>query len=230
MHNFRFLYNFLKYFDLIPVDGILADLGVSSHHFDVAERGFSFRFDSQLDMRMNQKSSKTAKEILNRYSEEQLTQIFRVYGEISNPQQLVQEIILFRSENEISTTAELKAIASKFSPAFDINRYLSKVFQALRIEVNGEIEALKEMLESSEKVLKKGGRIAVISYHSLEDRMVKYFFRTGNVNQSEADSDIYGKISVPFKTIVRKAIVPDEGEIKVNPRIRSAKLRIAEKL
>jgi len=229
-HNFKFLYNFLNYFDLIPVDGIIADLGVSWHQFDVAERGFSFRFDGNLDMRMNQNTSLTARKVLNEYSEAQLSTIFKVYGEIAHSKQLAQAIVNFREKQQISTTAELKEIASKFAPMRDKTRHLSQVFQALRIEVNNEIEALKEMLESSKKVLKKGGRITIISYHSLEDRMVKNFFRTGSVDKAEVESDLYGRVSVPFIAITRKAIIPDEEEILKNPRIRSAKLRIAEKL
>jgi len=229
-HNFRFLYHFLKYLKMIPVDGIIADLGVSSHHFDVAERGFSFRFDGKLDMRMNRNSRITAALVLNSYNEEHLAKIFKTYGEITSANRLANEIVIYRSQKTIETTAELKEIALKFAPARDTARFLSQVFQSLRIEVNGEMETINEMLKSSVKVLKKGGRIAVISYHSLEDRMVKNFFRTGNVGSAEIETDIYGKSSVPYKTITKKPIVPDDEEIAGNPRVRSAKLRIAEKI
>ncbi|MCL2073222.1 MAG: 16S rRNA (cytosine(1402)-N(4))-methyltransferase RsmH [Marinilabiliaceae bacterium] len=228
-HNFRFIYNFLKYLKLLPIDGILADLGVSSYHFDNPERGFSFRFDGKLDMRMNQKSTITAQTVLNSYDEEKLTSLFKIYGEISSAKRLAQEIVRFRSEKPLETTTELKAIASKLAPSYDTARFLSQVFQALRIEVNSELLALAEMLQASVKVLKPGGRIAIISYHSLEDRMVKYFFRTGDIKRSEPETDIYGKTTTPFNVITRKVIVPSEDEINKNPRIRSAKLRIAEK-
>ncbi|MDR2927194.1 MAG: 16S rRNA (cytosine(1402)-N(4))-methyltransferase RsmH [Cytophagaceae bacterium] len=229
-HNFRFLYHFLKYIEMIHVDGILADLGVSSHHFDVAERGFSFRLDGLLDMRMNRNATVTAATVLNSYSEEQLAALFRIYGEITSANRLAREIVACRAKQPIHTTAELKDVASKFAPARDAARFLSQVFQALRIEVNGEMDALKEMMDASVMVLKKGGRLAIISYHSLEDRMVKNFFRTGDVNTSEPETDIYGRIDVPFKAITRKVIVPNDDEIEANPRVRSAKLRIAEKL
>ena len=229
-HNFRFIYQFLRCLGIIPVDGILADLGVSSHQFDVPERGFSFRFDGDLDMRMNQNSSKTAMKILNSYTEEQLTKIFKIYGEIPSAGRLAHEIVIFRANQSISTTKELKEIASKLAPYKDSARFFSQVFQSLRIEVNNELDDLKEMLNSSEKVLKKGGRLAIISYHSLEDRMVKNFFRSGDVNVSETKTDIFGKITTSFKPVVRKPIMPSAQEIEKNPRIRSAKLRICEKI
>ena len=229
-HNFRYVYNFLSYIEAIPVDGIIADLGVSSHHFDVSERGFSFRTNGNLDMRMNQNAAVTAETVVNTYNEEQLVSIFKMYGEISSAGRLAREIISCRSMRRIATTGELKEIAAKFAPPRDSARYLSQVFQSLRIEVNNEMDALKEMLSASIKVLNKGGRLVIISYHSLEDRLVKNFFRTGDVNKSEPETDIYGKSDVPFKVITRKVIVPEQEEIEMNPRSRSAKLRIAEKI
>ena len=228
-HNFRFLYHFLKYLKMIPVDGILADLGVSSHHFDNPERGFSFRLDGKLDMRMNQNSAITAENVLNNYSEEKLMSIFKIYGEISSAKRLAREIVTFRANKPLETTTELKEIASKLAPAYDTARFLSQVFQSLRIEVNAEMQALAEMLIASVKVLKTNGRIVVISYHSLEDRMVKNFFRTGDCNRSEPETDIYGQTATPFKVITRKVIVPTEEEIKANPRSRSARLRVGER-
>lgn len=228
-HNFRFLYQFVKYLDCIPVDGILADLGVSSHHFDEAARGFSFRFDGDLDMRMNRKTPLTAASVLNTYSEEQLIQVFKMYGEISSAHRLVKEIIFFRSSALFSTTGDLKQVASRFAPPRDAAKYFSQVFQALRIEVNGEMDALKEMLFATRGILKVGGRLVIISYQSLEDRLVKNFFRTGDVTKSEVETDLYGNSSVPFKLITRKVIVPSDEEIHRNPRARSAKLRVAEK-
>lgn len=229
-HNFRFLYQFLKYLKVIPVDGILADLGVSSHHFDTPERGFSFRFDGPLDMRMNLNATETAKSLVNSYDDERLTKAFKFYGEISYPKRLAYEISSISAAHNITTTTELKDIVMKFAPKNDKNRFLSQVFQALRIEVNNEMDALKEMLTASLKVLKKDGRIVIISYHSLEDRLVKNFFRSGDIDKAVPNADIYGNVYRPFRIITRKVIVPDENEIKINPRIRSAKLRVAEKI
>lgn len=229
-HNFRFLYHFLHFLQAIPVDGILADLGVSSHHFDTAHRGFSFRFDADLDMRMNRNAGITAADVLNGYSGEQLITVFKMYGEVSNAGRLVRDILHFRSLKPFRSTADLKEVASRFAPARDAARFLSQVFQGLRIEVNGEMEALKEMLLATTDVLKPGGRLVIISYHSLEDRLVKNFFRTGDVNKSEAETDLYGRSSVPFKLITRKVVIPSNQEIERNPRARSAKLRVAERL
>lgn len=228
-HNFRFLYQFLKYMDAIPVDGILADLGVSSHHFDEAGRGFSFRFEGELDMRMNRNTPLTAANILNSYTEEQLIKIFKMYGEVSSAGRLVRDIISFRSNMPFKTTADLKQVASRLAPPRDSARFLSQVFQGLRIEVNGEMDALKEMLSATTDVLKPGGRLVIISYHSLEDRLVKNFFRTGDVNKSEVETDLYGRSSVPFNLITRKVVVPSDEEVERNPRARSAKLRVVEK-
>lgn len=228
-NNFRFLYHFLKYLKTIPVDGILADLGVSSHHFDEPDRGFSFRFDGDLDMRMNRNTPLTAATVLNTYTEEQLIRIFKMYGEVSSASRLVKEIINFRASVPFRSTGDLKNVASRLAPPRDAARFLSQVFQGLRIEVNGEMEALTEMLNATTGVLKPGGRLVIISYHSLEDRLVKNFFRTGDVHKSEVETDLYGRFSVPFRLINRKVIVPSDNEIDVNPRARSAKLRVAEK-
>lgn len=228
-HNFRFLYHFAKYLDAIPVDGILADLGVSSHHFDSADRGFSFRYEGALDMRMNQNSGQTAADLLNTADERMLVQIFRTYGEISSAHKLVSEILKFRSEKPFTLTSELKELASKFAPRKDAARFMGQVFQALRIEVNGELDALREMLSSTVEVLKPGGRLVVMSYHSLEDRLVKNFLRSGDVEKSQVETDVYGHSNLPFDLLTRKVIVPTEAEIELNPRARSAKLRIGQR-
>lgn len=228
-HNFRFLYYFTKYLKALPLDGILADLGVSSHHFDEAERGFSFRFDGELDMRMNRNSGRTAADLVNTSRPEELMRIFRMYGELNNAQRLVQELVKEREVEPVSTTTRLREIASKFAPRKDAARYMGQVFQALRIEVNGEMNALREMLGACETVLRPGGRLVVISYHSLEDRMVKNFLKTGDVDCSEAETDVYGRSNVPFRAVNRKVIVPDDEELSRNPRARSAKLRIGER-
>jgi 16S rRNA (cytosine1402-N4)-methyltransferase len=228
-HNFRYLYHFLKYLELMPVDGILADLGVSSHHFDVAERGFSFRFDGALDMRMNRNIKLTAAAVLNTYTEEQLTQLFKFYGEVTSARRLAERIVQYRESQLFATTGHLKEVAGLFAPKKDAARFLSQVFQALRIEVNGEMDALQEMLQQTVNVLRPGGRLVIMSYHSLEDRMVKYFMRTGDVTKASAETNIYGHAEVPFKVITRKLIVPSDEEIDGNPRARSARLRIAER-
>lgn len=227
--NFRFLKNFLKLYNSVPVDGILADLGISSHQIDNPERGFSFRFESELDLRMNKKQTLTAKTVLNSYTENQLFELFKNYGEISNAKKLSRVIIESRSSKEILTTSQLlEIISSCVIDKRQENKYSAKVFQALRIEVNQEIEALKEMLVQSVDCLKKGGRIAVISYHSLEDRLVKNFFRSGNFEGNQ-EKDFYGNVNTPFLLVNRKPILPGEAEINENNRSRSAKLRIAEK-
>lgn len=228
-HNFRYLKNFLKYYGVEQVDSVFADLGVSSHDFDVPERGFSFRFDGRLDMRMNQKASTDASTIVNQYPEEKLISVFRLYGEINNAGKLVSEIMKKRANNSIKTTGELKEIASGCSPRATENKYLAQVFQALRIEVNDEMEALKEFLQASLHVLKPGGRLVVITYHSLEDRLCKNFMKTGNF-EGNAEKDFYGNLITPFRMVTRKVVTPREEELKNNPRSRSAKLRIAEKL
>ncbi|MGQ1948150.1 16S rRNA (cytosine(1402)-N(4))-methyltransferase RsmH [Geofilum sp. OHC36d9] len=228
-HNFRYLYHFLKYLDLMPVDGILADLGVSSHHFDVAERGFSFRFDGALDMRMNRNMKLTAADVLNNYAEAQLAELFKFYGEVTSARRLAAQIVKSREAHLFATTGDLKEIAGLFAPKRDAARFLSQVFQALRIEVNGEMDALREMLQKTVEVLRPRGRLVIMSYHSLEDRMVKNFMRTGDVTKAQAETNIYGHAEVPFKVITRKLIVPSEQEINGNPRARSARLRIAER-
>ncbi|WP_372947459.1 16S rRNA (cytosine(1402)-N(4))-methyltransferase RsmH [Mariniphaga sp.] len=228
-HNFRYLKNFLRYYDVQKVNSVFADLGVSSHDFDVAERGFSFRFDDKLDMRMNRKSAVDAAGLLNSYGEDQLVFIFKMYGEIKNARRLVSEIINFRNHQPFQTTGQLKEIASKCAPRAIENKYLAQVFQALRIEVNDEMEALKEFLEAALEVLKPGGRLAVITYHSLEDRLCKNFMKAGNF-EGRVEKDFYGNVQSPFKLINRKVIIPQPEEIEKNVRARSAKLRIAEKV
>ncbi|WP_298649801.1 16S rRNA (cytosine(1402)-N(4))-methyltransferase RsmH [uncultured Proteiniphilum sp.] len=226
--NFRFLRNFLRYHGVEAVDGVLADLGVSSHHFDVSERGFSFRFPGALDMRMNRHIQKRAADILNEYEEERLSELFFRYGELRNARQIASAVIRYRQTRQIEETGDLMAILEPFARREREKKMLAQAFQALRIEVNGEMEALKEMLLQALRVLKPGGRFCVISYHSLEDRLVKNFFRTGNF-EGEPVRDFYGNVETPFTVINRKVIVPSEEEQQRNPRSRSAKLRIAEK-
>ncbi|NQU87846.1 MAG: 16S rRNA (cytosine(1402)-N(4))-methyltransferase RsmH, partial [Mariniphaga sp.] len=213
MHNFRFLKNFLAYYGVGQVDGILADLGVSSHDFDVAERGFSFRFDGSLDMRMNQDSKKSAIEVINNYSEEDLKKIFRDFGEINNAGKLAAVIVESRAGKTIKTIANFKECISPCLPKNFENKYLAKVFQALRIEVNNEINVLKDFLIASLDVLKPGGRLSILAYHSLEDRLIKNFMKSGNF-EGKQEKDFYGNISSPFKLINRKVIIPDESELK----------------
>ena len=229
-HNFRYLKNFLQYLGIEKVDGLLADLGVSSHHFDTAERGFSFRFDGKLDMRMNNQSGITAADVLNSYSENDLMKLFRLYGEVDSPSKMVREIVAVRGVKPFETIEELRVVGSKFVPSRDQSKHLAKVFQALRIEVNAEMAALTEMLQQCSDVVKVGGRISIISYHSLEDRLVKNFIKSGNCEDGEAEKDFYGNIIAPFKAVNRKLILPSDNEIEINNRARSAKLRIAERL
>lgn len=229
-HNFRYLRNFMHYYGFEQLDGILADLGVSSHEFDEADRGFSFRFEAELDMRMNQRSRLKASDVLNRYDENRLLSIFRNYGEVDNAKRLVDLIVKGRQEKEIVTSDDLYQVISPCIPKMKEKKYLAKVYQALRIEVNGELEVLEEMLEQALKVLKPGGRLVVITYHSLEDRIVKNFFRAGNIEGKVEKDAIYGHVTRDFELINRKVIVPSEDEIERNPRARSAKLRIAEKM
>lgn len=227
--NFRYFKNYLRYLGVTKVDGILADLGVSSHEFDVPERGFSFRFDGELDMRMNQDSDFTAAKLLNTYTPEKLYSIFKNYGEVKNPGKLVKLIEEYRKENEFDTIQGFKEVIASCTPKFKEHKYLSQVFQALRIEVNQEMEALREMLEQTESILNKGGRLSVITYHSLEDRLVKNYIKSGNFEGKLEQDPIYGNAIVPFKSVNRKVILPSEEEILRNNRSRSAKLRIAEK-
>jgi 16S rRNA (cytosine1402-N4)-methyltransferase len=228
-HNFRFLKNFLKYYGFEAIDGLIADLGISSHHIDTPERGFSFRFNANLDMRMNSKAEFSAKELINTYSLDQLTNVFRHYGEINNARHMAMKIVEARNINPIVSINDLMESIKECLPKKNENQYLAKVFQALRIEVNQEIDNLKELLLQAAEMLKPGGRIAVISYHSLEDRAVKNFFKTGNF-ESEVKTDLFGNIERPLKPVNNKVIVPDENEIIKNNRARSARLRIAEKV
>jgi 16S rRNA (cytosine1402-N4)-methyltransferase len=227
--NFRYMRNFLKLYKAVPVDGILADLGVSSHQFDEAERGFSIRFDAELDLRMNRNKGFTAKDIVNDYSVHQLKEIFQNYGELKNAWRISQMIETARKEKEISTTNQLKEILAKAAKAGQENKFFARVFQALRIEVNDELGSLKDMLIQASGVLAKGGRLVVISYHSLEDRLVKNFMKSGNF-EGKIEKDFYGNPQVDFRMITRKPLVPDDDEILRNNRARSAKLRIAEKI
>lgn len=227
--NYRYLSNFLRYHGEDKVDGILADLGVSFHHFDSAERGFSFRTDAPLDMRMNRKGGVTAADILAEYDEKALTTLFRTYTDLKKPYALAKALTAARAKGAITTTFELAdAVRPCLNPRQE-KKDLAQVFQALRIEVNGEMDSLKQLLTASEKNLRQGGRLAVITYHSIEDRIVKNFIKTGNVEGIE-EKDFFGKVSTPWKAITRSPIVPGEEEVERNPRSRSAKLRIAEKL
>lgn len=226
--NFRFLKNFLRYLGADEVDGVLADLGVSSHHFDDAGRGFSFRFNGDLDMRMNRSAQKSAADILNEYPEDKLRDTFLKYGELRNAHRIASAVVAYRQTKKIAVTNDLLAILEPFAYKDREKKILAQAFQALRIEVNGEMEALTEMLTQALQVLKPGGRLSVISYHSLEDRLVKNFFRTGNF-EGILKRDFYGNIETPFEQVNRKVIVPAEEEQQQNPRSRSAKLRIAEK-
>lgn len=228
-HNFRFLKNFLRYYKVDGVDGILADLGVSSHQFDKAERGFSIRFDAPLDMRMNNETELTAATVINEYDEESLTKIFKQYGELKNSKQIAARIIKERQNKPLETTAELIDLVKPIVPQKIENKVMAMLFQAIRIEVNDELGALKEALEHCLDVLKPGGRLVVISYHSLEDRLVKHFMRSGNFEDKQ-DKDFFGRFESPFKLISKGAIIPTDEEIEQNSRARSAKLRIAEKI
>ncbi|KAF2327231.1 16S rRNA (cytosine(1402)-N(4))-methyltransferase RsmH [Flavobacterium daemonense] len=226
--NFRFIKRFLRFHGVKSVDGILADLGVSSHQFDVPERGFSTRFDAELDMRMSQKNDLNAYRVVNEYEEQDLRRVFFDYGELKNAPVLARTIVEARRDYPIKTTDELKEVLKKYLPEKVRNKILAQIYQAIRIEVNQEMDVLKEFIEQSLEILKPGGRFSVISYHSLEDRLVKRFIKNG-MFEGEPERDFYGNFSVPFKTI-GKLIVPDEAEIKINNRARSAKLRIAEKV
>jgi len=227
-HNFKYLRHFLEYNGIDQVDGILADLGVSSHDFDVADRGFSFRFEGNLDMRMNQSSALDAAKVINEYGEEQLWTIFQDYGEIKNWRHLVSLITTARIKEPISSIGQFLKVIEPCIPAKIEKKYLAMVFQALRIEVNNEIGVLSDFLESTTSLLKPGGRLVVLSYHSLEDRMVKNFMRSGRID-GVRENDFFGNRTSPFELINRKIILPGEKEIARNPRARSAKLRIAEK-
>ena len=227
--NFAYLKNYLKYYKALPVDGVLADLGVSSHHFNAEERGFSFRYDAPLDMRMNQEGDLTAKQVVNEYTKEQLLDVFWQYGEVRNARKLVDVIMASRTQKIISTTQQLSEVITSCAKKHQEHKYYAQVFQAIRIEVNQELEVLKNMLEQTVKVIKPGGRLVVITYHSLEDRLVKNFIKKGKFS-GQVEKDFYGKIYRPFKEVNTKVIVPLDEELELNPRSRSAKLRIAERL
>lgn len=226
--NFRYLKNWMRYHGVEHIDGLLADLGVSSHHFDDENRGFSFRFDSPLDMRMNKSATQTAADVVNNYSEEALADVFYLYGELKNARRIASLLVKQRTQTEIKTTQQLITVLEPLFRREREKKDLAKLFQALRIEVNGEMQALKEMLNSATQLLKKGGRLSIITYHSLEDRIVKNIMKAGNV-EGKVEQDFYGRIHTPFKLINNKVIVPSEEEQEQNPRSRSAKLRIAEK-
>ncbi len=226
--NFRYLKNWMRYYGEEGIDGLLADLGVSSHHFDDESRGFSFRFDSPLDMRMNKRAGKTAADIVNEYEEETLADIFYLYGELRNARQIAAAIAKARSGQKIATTTDLMHVVEPFFKREREKKEMAKLFQALRIEVNHEMDALKEMLKAATEILKPGGRLSVITYHSLEDRIVKNVMKTGNP-EGKVVQDFYGRVESPFRLINNKVIIPDLEEQERNPRSRSAKLRIAEK-
>jgi 16S rRNA (cytosine1402-N4)-methyltransferase len=226
--NFRYIKRFLRFHGIKKVDGILGDFGVSSHQFDEAERGFSTRFDAALDMRMNQKDALSAYEVVNDYEEKDLKRVFVEFGELKNGGAMANVIVNYRKDKAIKNTEQLKQVLSKFLPAHKSNKILAQIYQAIRIEVNQEIEVLKEFLEQTEELLESGGRLSLISYHSLEDRLVKRFMRNG-MFEGEPERDFFGNFKVPFKTI-GKLIVPSEEEVVRNNRARSAKLRIAEKI
>ena len=227
--NFRFLKNFMQYHGVSEVDGIIADLGVSFHHFDEADRGFSFRFDGKLDMRMNRKGGKSASDIINRYPEDKIADILYYYGEMRNARRIASAIVRKRENKAIETTSDLLAIIKDMVNPKQEKKELAQIFQALRIEVNDEMASLKSMLLQSAAILKPGGRMVVLTYHSLEDRIVKDFFKFGNF-EGKAEKDFFGRVIAPLKQVNNKVIVPTDEEIERNPRSRSAKLRIAEKL
>lgn len=228
--NFRWLANWMRYYEVEHIDGLLADLGVSSHHFDDAERGFSFRYDAPLDMRMNREGGKTAADIVNGDSQEQLADIFYLYGELRQSRQIAAAIVKARTQKPILTTQDFLQVVDPLFRREKEKKDMARLFQALRIEVNHEMAALSEMLTSATKLLAEGGRLSVITYHSLEDRMVKNVMKTGNVNGKAEEDPVYGRKPSPYRLVNNKVIVPSEEETERNPRSRSAKLRIAEKL
>ena len=227
--NFRYLRNWMRYYGVEQIDGLLADLGVSSHHFDDETRGFSFRFDAPLDMRMNKRDGKTAADVLNDYSEEQLSDIFYIYGELKNARRIAAAIVQARSEKRLETTGDLVKTTEKCFQREREKKEMAKMFQALRIEVNHEMDALKDMLYAACDLLREGGHLSVITYHSLEDRMVKNMMKAGNV-EGKVEQDFFGRTDSPLRQIGNKVIVPSEEEQQRNPRSRSAKLRIAERI
>ncbi|MGL4292245.1 MAG: 16S rRNA (cytosine(1402)-N(4))-methyltransferase RsmH [Bacteroidales bacterium] len=227
--NFRFLSNFLRYHEVEGIDGLLADLGVSFHHFDDQERGFSFRFDSKLDMRMNKRASLTAAQILNTYDEEPLADVFYLYGEMKSSRRIAGAIVRARENKKFDRISDFLEVIKPYINKKQEKKELAQVFQALRIEVNGEMQALRQMLTQALKELKPGGRLVVLTYHSLEDRLVKNFLKTGNF-EGKAEKDFFGRVETPFRLINNKVIIASDEEVERNPRSRSAKLRIAEKL
>ena len=227
--NFRYLANWMRYYGVEAVDGVLADLGVSSHHFDAEERGFSFRFDAPLDMRMNGRAGQTAADLVNQYGEEELAHIFYLYGELKNSRRIAAALVKARSAAPLLTTGDLLEAVRPLMPREREKKDLARVFQALRIEVNHEMDALQEMLQAALRVLRPGGRLSVLTYHSLEDRMVKNFIRSGRMD-GKVEQDFYGRKLTPWRAVNNKVILPSQEEQEENPRSRSAKLRIAEKL
>ena len=226
--NFRYLKNWMRYYGVEHIDGVLADLGVSSHHFDDETRGFSFRFDAPIDMRMNKRAGMTAADVLNEYEEESLADVFYLYGELKNSRKLASAIVKQRTIKPFATTGELMDAVEKLMPKERAKKDMAKLFQALRIEVNHEMDALRDMLRSAVECLGEGGRLSVITYHSLEDRIVKNVMKSGNA-EGKVDKDFYGRVNTPLK-MIGKVIVPDNEEQQANPRSRSAKLRISEKI
>lgn len=227
--NFRYLANWLRYYDAAPVDGILADLGVSSHHFDDATRGFSFRFDAPLDMRMNVRARQTAADVVNRYGEADLARIFQLYGELKNGRRLAAALVRRRAEKPVETVENLIEVVRPLIGREREKKDMARVFQALRIEVNHEMDALHELLDAAVRALRPGGRLVVLTYHSLEDRMVKNYVRAGNID-GRVEQDFFGNRLAPFRAVNNRVIIPDEAEQTANPRSRSAKLRIAERV
>ena len=227
--NFRFLENYIRYLGVGAVDGVIADLGVSSHQFDTAERGFSYRFDSPLDMRMNKRAGVTAADFINKAEEEKIADVLYLYGEIRQARRIASQIVKARSEKPLLTTGDLLKVVQPLMPHNREKKDLARVFQALRIEINHEMDALKEMLLAASEVLAEGGRLSVITYHSLEDRIVKNVMKSGNV-EGKIEQDFYGRISSPFRSVNSKVIVPSDQEQQTNPRSRSAKLRVAERV
>lgn len=227
--NFRYLKNWMRYHEVEGLDGILADLGVSSHHFDDEQRGFSFRYDAPLDMRMNNRGGKTAADIINDYSEEQLADVLYLYGELKQSRKIASAIVKHRSEKKIITTSDLLKATERCFPREREKKEITKMFQALRIEVNNEMQALRQMLMAAQEVLKPGGRLVVITYHSLEDRMVKNIMKTGNP-EGKQQQDFFGRVQSPYRLVTSKPITPGAEEQSINPRSRSAKLRVAERL
>lgn len=227
--NFRYIRNWMRYYGVEAIDGLLADLGVSSHHFDDETRGFSFRFDAPLDMRMNKRAGKTAADIVNEYDEAKLADVFFLYGELKNSRRIANAIAAYRQQKRIETTGDLMAATEKMMRTEKEKKDLARLFQALRIEVNHEMDALRDMLNSASQLLKSGGRLSVITYHSLEDRIVKNVMKAGNA-EGKIEKDFFGRVSSPFRLVNNKVITPQEDELQNNPRSRSAKLRIAERI